>query len=120
MRRHEAGTFVGYISQTDPRGKLPPWLVNKVTQKFAPRVVKQLKKAAEGYELWKMNQSDPHMKPWAYPEQTIMSPRISINDVNMQQKSVFGNKYHLFMFLQCVASESVTSLSVCDDDSNTD
>lgn len=81
VREHPAGVFVGYISQTDPRGKLPPWLVNKVTQKFAPRVVKQLKKAAEGYEAWKMGQPDPQFKPWVYPEQTIVSPRISIADV---------------------------------------
>lgn len=83
MRRHEAGSFIGYISQTDPRGKLPSWLVNKVTQKFAPKVVKQLRKAAEGYELWKMNQADPHYKPWVYPEQTMLSPRISIADVSI-------------------------------------
>lgn len=91
MRRHNAGTFIGYISQTDPRGKLPPWLVNKVTQKFAPRVVKQLRKAAEGYELWKATQRDPHFKPWVYPEQTIMSPRITVNDVSIYFSRIFKN-----------------------------
>lgn len=82
IRRLNKGCFLGYISQTDPRGKLPPWLVNKITQKFAPRVVKQLLKAAEGYESWKCCQRNPNYKPWVYPEQTLDSPRISITDVS--------------------------------------
>lgn len=89
VRKHGAGAFIGYISQTDPRGKLPPWLVNKVTQKFAPKVVKQLRKAAEGYELWKVAQADPHYKPWVYPEQTILLPRISINDVSIIDATIY-------------------------------
>ncbi|KAJ8917663.1 hypothetical protein NQ315_005110 [Exocentrus adspersus] len=72
--------FLGYVSQTDPRGKLPPWLVNKITQKFAPKVVKTLKKAAENYESWKAAQKDPTLKPWVYPELTLLSPRVSIAD----------------------------------------
>ncbi|XP_060528205.1 START domain-containing protein 10-like isoform X2 [Cylas formicarius] len=80
IRRLPNGCFLGYISQTDPRGKLPPWLVNKISQKFAPRVVKQLRKAAEGYEDWKARQRDPRCKPWIYPELTLESPRISIHD----------------------------------------
>lgn len=79
------GCFLGYISQTDPRGKLPPWLVNKITQKFAPKVVRQLKKAAEGYEVWKAQQKDPSYKPWVYPELTLSSPRISIADCTSDQ-----------------------------------
>jgi hypothetical protein len=31
---------LGYVTQTDPQGTLPPWLVNKVTQIFAPKVSK--------------------------------------------------------------------------------
>ncbi|CAG9834738.1 unnamed protein product [Diabrotica balteata] len=80
IRESAKGCFLGYISQTDPRGKLPPWLVNKITQKFAPKVVKQLKKAAEGYETWKSSQENPYYKPWIYPEQTMSSPRINISD----------------------------------------
>lgn len=80
IRKRGEGCFLGYISQTDPKGKLPTWLVNKITQKFAPRVVKQLKRAAEGYEAWKARQTDVMNKPWIYPELTLMSPRIHIAD----------------------------------------
>jgi hypothetical protein len=74
------GCFLGYVSQTDPRGKLPIWLVNKITQKFAPKVVKQLKKAAEGYECWKESQREPLRKPWIFPELTLGAPKISTSD----------------------------------------
>ncbi|XP_066247721.1 START domain-containing protein 10-like isoform X1 [Euwallacea similis] len=80
VRNRHPGCFLGYISQTDPKGKLPSWLVNKITQKFAPKVVKQLKKAAEGYEHWKALQPNPKNKPWIYPELTLENPRISIVD----------------------------------------
>jgi len=82
VRKADPGCFLGYISQTDPKGKLPSWLVNKITQKFAPKVVKQLKRAAEGYESWKERQSDPRNKPWICPELTLMRPRIKISDVS--------------------------------------
>ncbi|CAH1118920.1 unnamed protein product, partial [Phaedon cochleariae] len=80
VRAKAEGCFLGYVSQTDPRGKLPIWLVNKITQKFAPKVVKQLRKAAEGYETWKSAQGDPSYKPWVYPEQTLSVPRVSLSD----------------------------------------
>ncbi|XP_050310632.1 START domain-containing protein 10-like isoform X2 [Anthonomus grandis grandis] len=80
IRGRKEGCFLGYISQTDPKGRLPSWIVNKVTQKLAPKVVKTLKKAVEGYETWKSRQPNPLNKPWIYPELTLMSPRISISD----------------------------------------
>lgn len=72
--------FLGYVAHCDPQGKLPPWLVNKVTHTVGPRMVKDLRKASEGYVLWKTNQ--PHnRKPWRFPEE-ITCPRIFLDDVS--------------------------------------
>nr|CAD7592926.1 unnamed protein product [Timema genevievae] len=34
----DVGCELGYVSQTDPQGTLPPWIVNRITQIFAPKV----------------------------------------------------------------------------------
>ncbi|CAH1101313.1 unnamed protein product [Psylliodes chrysocephalus] len=91
IRDNPQGCFLGYVSQTDPKGKLPSWLVNKITQKFAPKVVKQLRKAADGYETWKAAQNDPFLKPWVYPEQTMNSPRISVSDCASVGDQIINN-----------------------------
>ncbi|KAG5321569.1 STA10 protein, partial [Acromyrmex heyeri] len=76
--RNGDGSELGYVSHTDPHGKLPVWLVNKVTQIFAPKMVKRLHKASVGYPGWKIL-NNPNYKPWHYPEQ-IMAPRIRIEE----------------------------------------
>ncbi|OAD61491.1 PCTP-like protein [Eufriesea mexicana] len=76
--RNGDGSELGYVSHTDPHGKLPVWLVNKVTQIFAPRMVKKLHKASIAYPNWKLL-NNPNYKPWHFPEQ-ITSPRIKIGD----------------------------------------
>ncbi|XP_071637431.1 START domain-containing protein 10-like [Temnothorax longispinosus] len=76
--RNGDGSELGYVSHTDPHGKLPVWLVNKVTQIFAPKMVKRLHKASVGYPSWKVL-NNPNFKPWHYPEQ-IMAPRIRIEE----------------------------------------
>lgn len=78
VRPKDHGTFLGYITQTDPKGKLPSWLINKLTQKFAPKAIRKLEKAAEGYTNWKQLQPNPNFKPWIYPEQTLLSKRINV------------------------------------------
>lgn len=77
-----SGCFFGYISQTDPHGKIPLWVVNKCTQIFGPKLVKTIHTAAQGYVQWKEKQANPCYKPWIYPEQ-MTAPRISISDVNI-------------------------------------
>lgn len=72
------GCELGYVSQTDPQGTLPPWLVNRVTQIFGPKMIKNLQKATLGYSEWKASHS-PHWKPWHFPEQ-ICAPRINPQD----------------------------------------
>lgn len=77
-RQDEHGCVLKYVAQCDPQGKLPPWLVNKVTHTLGPRMIKDLRKAALGYVLWKQNQSH-FRKPWRFPED-ITVPRILITD----------------------------------------
>lgn len=77
-RAPEDGCILNYVAQCDPQGKLPPWLVNKVTHTLGPRMVKDLRKAALGYVGWKQGQSH-FRKPWRYPED-ITVPRILITD----------------------------------------
>lgn len=74
----EDGCILNYVAQCDPQGKLPPWLVNKVTHTLGPRMVKDLRKASLGYIQWKQSQSH-FRKPWRYPEE-ITVPRILITD----------------------------------------
>lgn len=77
-RAPKSGCVLNYVAQCDPCGKLPPWLVNKVTHTLGPRMIKDLRKAALGYVDWKQNQSH-FRKPWRYPED-ITVPRILIED----------------------------------------
>nr|CAD7439128.1 unnamed protein product [Timema bartmani] len=74
----DVGCELGYVSQTDPQGNLPPWIVNRITQIFAPKMVKKLLKASRGYPQWKQD-NNPNWKPWHYPEQ-ITAPRITVHD----------------------------------------
>ncbi|KAG7155903.1 START domain-containing protein 10-like [Homarus americanus] len=71
------GCTFSYVSHCDPRGKLPPWLVNKLTHVLAPKMVKTLLKASRQYLTWKAH-NNPNYKPWIYPEQ-INLPRIAFN-----------------------------------------
>lgn len=53
--------------------------MNKVTHTLGPRMINDLKKAAQGYCSWKHSQSDKR-KPWRFPDQ-ITSQRVSVCDV---------------------------------------
>ncbi|XP_013149074.1 PREDICTED: PCTP-like protein [Papilio polytes] len=77
--REGAGSWLGYVSRSDPRGALPAWLVNRVTAQLAPRLVHQLQAAARRYPGWKALTDSPYFKPWRNPEQ-VPSYRISIED----------------------------------------
>lgn len=116
VRKAEPGCFLGYISQTDPKGKLPSWLVNKITQKFAPKVVKQLKRAAEGYESWKERQSDPRNKPWICPELTLMRPRIKISDVSNRKIIINAFLREQLASLQCIKLEQAEQETEVDEE----
>ncbi|XP_026213107.1 START domain containing 14 [Anabas testudineus] len=66
-------TFI-YLSQADPKGALPKWVVNKSTQVLAPRVMRSVHKAGQDYPAWKQKAENlPWKKPWLYPEQNSLS-----------------------------------------------
>ncbi|KAI8422772.1 hypothetical protein MSG28_006517 [Choristoneura fumiferana] len=77
--RSGGGSWLGYVSRSDPRGALPAWLVNRVTAQLAPRLVQQLHAAARRYPGWKALTDYPHHKPWRHPEQ-VPAYRISLED----------------------------------------
>lgn len=77
-RYPHSGCVMNYITNCDPQGKLPSWLVNKVTHTLGPRMIRDIRKAALGYINWKAEQSHCR-KPWRNPED-ITLPRISISD----------------------------------------
>lgn len=79
IRTKGHGCTIGYVAHCDPQGKLPPWLVNKVTHSLGPKMVKDLRKAAIGYIAWKSKQLI-RTKPWRFPEEGS-SPRISLDNV---------------------------------------
>lgn len=72
IKEKEQGCEVIYISHSDPKGKLPTWLVNRVTKVVAPKVIKKLHKACLGYPEWK-EKHHPTWKPWSVPEQQVSS-----------------------------------------------
>merc|ERR1719188_1274118 len=72
-----SGCRLGYVTHTDPRGRLPTWVSNKLSTSFAPKLARRLHKACLKYEAWKRGNS---WKPWLYPEQTLDAPRINIKD----------------------------------------
>ncbi|XP_077286055.1 START domain-containing protein 10-like [Arctopsyche grandis] len=77
--RPGGGSMLGYVSQTDPQGRLPAWLVNTVTQSLAPKLARKLEKAALAYPNWKSSSENPRLMPWRRPDQ-IHSQRITIAD----------------------------------------
>eukprot|EP00758_Cryptobia_borreli_P012260 Tbor_TRINITY_DN5730_c3_g1::TRINITY_DN5730_c3_g1_i1::g.19914::m.19914 len=44
-----------YITQMDPGGWIPTFIVNMLSTKYVPRVIETLRKAAMGYEEWLFN-----------------------------------------------------------------
>jgi len=95
-----------YITQSDPGGSLPTWIVNKATKAITPKVtqprfmknmhrmndytkfdmsfifkfVKKIHKACLGYEKWKGKQAKPYLEPWKNPEDVLI-PKLDKSDI---------------------------------------
>jgi hypothetical protein len=73
------GCQVTYLTQADPKGRLPSWVVNKATQWLAPKVITKLHHACQLYEDWKKD-NRPLYKPWLHPEQNCL-PYLDSKDI---------------------------------------
>ncbi|XP_037079164.1 START domain-containing protein 10-like [Pollicipes pollicipes] len=71
------GCELHYITHTEPGGRLPAWLTNRVTQNLAPRLLRRLHCAALAYPAWK-RKHDTVQKPWLFPEQ-MSSVRVDLS-----------------------------------------
>uniref|UniRef100_A0A3Q2YAQ0 START domain-containing protein 10 n=1 Tax=Hippocampus comes TaxID=109280 RepID=A0A3Q2YAQ0_HIPCM len=83
------GSSLYYLSQLDPRGSLPKWVANRVSQFVAPKAMRKLYKASLKYPEWK-RRHEPHLKPWMFPEQNA-SPRISVSELTPQRADSLEN-----------------------------
>ncbi|KAI6176595.1 PCTP-like protein [Aphelenchoides bicaudatus] len=71
---------ITYLTHSNPKGKLPSWLTNKLTQVVAPQVFKRLQKACKEYPSWKETHNQK-WKPWRFPEQQLDLPRINVQEM---------------------------------------
>ncbi|XP_068571125.1 START domain containing 14 [Cebidichthys violaceus] len=81
-------TFI-YLSQADPKGSLPKWIVKQASQVLAPRVMKCVHKAGQNYAEWKQ-QNSPNQKPWLYPEQNTL-PMMDPSELSIQRADSLEN-----------------------------
>ncbi|XP_032384518.1 START domain containing 14 [Etheostoma spectabile] len=81
-------TFI-YLSQADPKGSLPKWVVNQASQVLAPRVMRCVHKAGQMYPEWKQ-QNSPDRKPWLYPEQNTL-PMMDPAELSIQRADSLEN-----------------------------
>ncbi|XP_037117783.1 START domain containing 14 [Syngnathus acus] len=78
-----------YLSQADPKGSLPKWLVNKASEVLAPKVLKSVHEAGQRYSKWK-EQNRPDHKPWLYPDQCTL-PKMNPAELAIQRGDSLEN-----------------------------
>lgn len=83
------GCILYYLTQVDPKGSLPKWVVNKVSQFVAPKAMKKIYKAGLKYQDWK-RKHNPGFKPWVYPEQNTL-PTVNLAELEIQHAHELEN-----------------------------
>ncbi|XP_068596730.1 START domain-containing protein 10 [Brachionichthys hirsutus] len=78
-----------YLTQMDPRGSLPKWVVNRVSQFVAPKAMRKIYKASLKYPEWK-RKHEPGLKPWVFPEQNVL-PCVSVAELAVQRADSLEN-----------------------------
>ncbi|XP_055034708.1 START domain containing 14 [Misgurnus anguillicaudatus] len=89
QRTGEKSCVFTYLSQADPRGSLPKWVVNKASQVLAPNVLRSVHKAGQNYPAWKAANS-PDYKPWLYPIQSEL-PMMDPAELSIQRVDSLEN-----------------------------
>uniref|UniRef100_A0A915MT70 START domain-containing protein n=1 Tax=Meloidogyne javanica TaxID=6303 RepID=A0A915MT70_MELJA len=82
----EKGCQFTYLTLVDPKGKLPNWLINRVTKTIAPRLCKKLRKACLGYERWKRKHKRTEENNfWRIKEiKQESAPEFSVDDIRLR------------------------------------
>ena len=68
LRCTEEGTSLTFISHSDPKGFIPPFLCNHIAKRAAPNMVSTMYRASLQYLEWK-HSNNPLHTPWRCPEQ---------------------------------------------------
>ncbi|KAM7535455.1 hypothetical protein Aperf_G00000100399 [Anoplocephala perfoliata] len=71
-----------YITHSDPRGRIPSWVVNATVKTLAPSITKRLYEAACGYAAWKATHN-PDLKPWCNFAQLQAFPKFDPADAGL-------------------------------------
>eukprot|EP00013_Stygamoeba_regulata_P025944 CAMPEP_0177648688 /NCGR_PEP_ID=MMETSP0447-20121125/10961_1 /TAXON_ID=0 /ORGANISM="Stygamoeba regulata, Strain BSH-02190019" /LENGTH=227 /DNA_ID=CAMNT_0019151345 /DNA_START=135 /DNA_END=818 /DNA_ORIENTATION=+ len=64
LRNPGGGCIFIYLTQSDPKGWIPAWLINNLMTKLGPKLLTRMYDAAKDYTAWKTKQSNPNHKPW--------------------------------------------------------
>lgn len=59
----EGHTQFIYLTQSDPKGWIPGWVVNNLISTIGPSYIDTISRVAREYDAWKKTQPD-HQKPW--------------------------------------------------------
>lgn len=97
-----------YLTQMDPKGSIPKWMVNKVATKTAPKVISSFGAAAKNYTEWKLK-NNPNYKPWIKSEQ---------NKLPLAKNEDFRSSPMLDADLSRKLDSEARALSVSEDDSS--